>query len=106
MPYFSSAFLFDGPMQLEAGQPLSLFYRMKVHGGPSVAAALEPDYRDFARSAVGLTDPDDPEGRIDSANTARRGTPGLYHLPPTRREFQVRRYSRSSFARGFSSAGG
>ena len=72
MPYFSPAFLFDGPMQLVPGQHLSLFYRLRVHGGRTTAAALESDYRDFAQSSFELIDPDAPTGRIDLVKLGRQ----------------------------------
>ena len=50
MPYFSPAFVFDGPMPLKKDQKLSLFYRMKVHGGAPQAKSLEADYQIFAKT--------------------------------------------------------
>lgn len=49
MPYFSPAFVFDGPMTLAKDQKISLFYRMKVHGSAPNAKALEADYQAFAK---------------------------------------------------------
>ena len=50
MPYFSPAFVFDGPMPLAKDQKLALRYRMKVHGSAPEAKALEADYRAFAKT--------------------------------------------------------
>lgn len=54
MPYFSPAFVFDGPIALAKDQQLALYYRMKVHGSAPEAKALETDYRAFSQQVSGF----------------------------------------------------
>ncbi len=54
MPYFSPAFVFDGPMPLTKDQKFRLFYRMKVHGSAPEARTLEADYQTFANKVPDL----------------------------------------------------
>jgi len=49
MPYFSPAFVWDGPMNLAKDQTLPLFYRMKVHGSSPDAKSLDADFQAFAK---------------------------------------------------------
>ncbi|MAG94660.1 MAG: hypothetical protein CMJ48_13075, partial [Planctomycetaceae bacterium] len=55
MPYFSPAFVFDGPMRLAKDGQLALFYRMKVHGSEPRAKSLEADYQAFSQALPELT---------------------------------------------------
>ncbi len=68
MPYFSPAFVFDGPMPLAKDQKLALFYRMKVHGSTPAAKMLEADYQVFAKMVPKLAGVNNPKAtgeRID-----------------------------------------
>ncbi|MFP4055748.1 MAG: PmoA family protein [Candidatus Brocadiia bacterium] len=48
--YFGPAFLFEEPYVLEAGESLTLRYRVLVHPGRPDRELLEAEYRDFAAS--------------------------------------------------------
>lgn len=65
MPYFSPAFVFEKSMTLEAGEQLSLLYRIKVQSNVPAVNEIENEFRDFSKTQQQL-------GSRSAKGTSRR----------------------------------